>query len=143
MSDVIGESGLDLPEHMRADTCPHCMGHKYPGNSLCRRCYARLPRGMQNDLFKPIDDGYGAAIDDALEYLANPPRQRGQEHNRGDQDKDDEAFGNQAIEAARENRARTHTGSASRGTAQHRGQHVAQRRGGQRDQRGGCDEAGG
>lgn len=67
-------------QSLLSQTCPHCGGLKLQKKSLCRTCYFRLPGGMQNNLYRDIQQGYVEHLNKARVWLAEnppaPPRQR-------------------------------------------------------------------
>jgi hypothetical protein len=66
------EAILDL----RSSTC-RCGATKSRMQSLCRRCYGRLPRRLQHALYDLVGNGYEEAYEAALVHLglgvAAPP----------------------------------------------------------------------
>jgi len=46
-----------------------CGRVKQRGNSLCSKCYWRLPRAMRRDLYRKMGQGYEAAYDAAVQFL--------------------------------------------------------------------------
>lgn len=72
-----GEDDFDLPtsksDSMLEDylgvVCSTCGRKKRIRESFCRICYARLPRDMQNALYRRFGCGYEEAFAQAKEYI--------------------------------------------------------------------------
>lgn len=50
--------------------CSGCGGAKNPKMSHCSRCYYKLPKTMQKDLYKRFGEGYEEAFAASRAYLA-------------------------------------------------------------------------
>ena len=62
----------DLIRSLESETCPACGDAKRRAQTLCYRCYKRLPRRMQHDLYRLLGDGYEEAVAAALAHLKAP-----------------------------------------------------------------------
>lgn len=59
----------DALKSLRSMVCPACKLRKVEKQSLCYRCYKRLPSGCKKSLYKPLMGGYEEALDFSLECL--------------------------------------------------------------------------
>jgi hypothetical protein len=49
-------------EDKRGNNCSNCQGYKASGFAFCRPCYDSLPRFMQQNLWRPMGNGYQEAF---------------------------------------------------------------------------------
>lgn len=54
---------------MQETTCPHCKGTKKERRSFCYKDWHKLPKPLQQALYKGFNDGYVEAYFEAKEYL--------------------------------------------------------------------------
>lgn len=54
---------------LRSTTCPACAGRKIAKQTVCIVCWKRLPKRVQAALYRPLADGYTAAVRAALVQL--------------------------------------------------------------------------
>lgn len=54
---------------LKSEVCPACNGAKKFKQSVCDKCWKKLSRVAQANLYKPMRNGYEEALDDALVAL--------------------------------------------------------------------------
>jgi hypothetical protein len=61
-------TGMLLLRELQGELC-QCGSHKFQRQTFCWECYHRLPKTMQNALYKRLSDGYEGAYMTALQFL--------------------------------------------------------------------------
>lgn len=59
----------DLIVSLRSVRCPMCGNGKKPAQTMCYGCYKKLPRDLQQALYRRVGAGYEQAFADAMEHL--------------------------------------------------------------------------
>lgn len=53
-------------DSLMSTVCPFCKGAKFARQTFCLKDYRKLPKPMQNALYRKIGDGYMEAFDEAM-----------------------------------------------------------------------------
>jgi hypothetical protein len=66
---VSPERRLEIFQSLRSFNCDGCGCPKKTMQSLCGKCYYKLPKTLQSNLYRKFGDGYEAAFEQALEFI--------------------------------------------------------------------------
>ena len=68
---AVTEKRKSILEDFLGTECSGCGGVKVSKRSHCSKCYYRLPKQMQSDLYKRFGEGYEQAFAASQKYLAD------------------------------------------------------------------------